>query len=122
MTLWLSPIPLEPKRQAVRAKKTYRRASNKGFMSMSLREYLALLDWTARPVRTDKRGSMPANLEPIMERLGVSAELWGECVINFRKWFRSSAGRPMSMISHADSRGHNRAISISSSRRLFTSG
>jgi hypothetical protein len=77
------------------------------------------MDWTARQVRTDKRGSMPADLAPIMERLGVSAELWVECVVNFRKWFRSSVGRPKSMSTQADSRGHNRAISISSSRRLL---
>ena len=40
-------------------------------------------------------------------------------LMNFRKWFRSSVGRPKSMSTHADSRGHNSAISISSSRRLF---
>jgi hypothetical protein len=40
-------------------------------------------------------------------------------LMNFRNWFRSSVGRPKSMSTHADSRGHNRAISISSSRRLF---
>jgi hypothetical protein len=57
-----------------------------------------------------------------MERMGVSADLWVECVVNFRKWFRSSVGRPKSMSTHADSRGHNRAISISSSRRLFAGG
>ena len=45
-----------------------------------------------------------------------------ECVVNFRKWFRSSVGRPKSMSTHADSHGHNRAISISSSRRLFARG
>ena len=119
---WLSPVPLEPRRQAVRARKTERRASNKGFLPLGLGEYLALLDWTARQVRTARRGSMPANLKPIMERLGVSAELWVECVVNFHKWFRSSVGRPKSMSTHADSRGHNRAISISSSRRLFAGG
>jgi REP element-mobilizing transposase RayT len=119
---WLSPVPLEPKRQAVRARKTERRASNKGFLPLGLGEYLALLDWTARQVRTDKRGAMPPHLEPIMERLGISAELWVECVVNFRKWFRSSVGRPKSMSAQADFRGHNRAISISSSRRLFAGG
>jgi hypothetical protein len=76
----------------------------------------------SRQVRTDKRAAMEADLEPIMERLGVSAELWVEWVMNFRKWFRSAVGRPKSMSNHADSRGHNRAISISSSRRMFASG
>jgi len=116
---WLVPVALEPMRQAVRAKSTERRASNKGFLSMGLADYLSLLDWTARQIRTDKRGSMPAHLEPIFERLGISTELWVECVMNFRKWFRSSVGRPKSMSTAAESRGHNRAISINSSRRVF---
>jgi REP element-mobilizing transposase RayT len=116
---WLSPIALQPKRQAVRAKKTERRASNKGFLSLGVGEYLQLLDWTARQVRSDKRGAMPAELEPLFERLQISAELWVDCVENFHKWFRSSVGRPKSMATHADAQGHNRAISITSSRRVF---
>lgn len=116
---WLSPIPLEPGRQAVRAKKTARRASNKGCLSMGLGDYLQLLDWTGRQVRTDKRGAMPENLQPLFERLGVSAELWVDCVVNFRRWFRSSVGRPKSMEAAAEAKGHRRAIGVSSARRAF---
>ncbi len=36
-------------------------------------------------------------------------------LMNFRKWFCSSVGRPKSMSTHVDSCGHNRAISINSS-------
>ena len=116
---WLAPIPLEPKRQAVRAKKTDRRASSKGCLQMGLGDYLQLLDWTGRQIRSDKRGAMPANLEPLFERLGISTELWVDCVVNFRKWFRSSVGRPKSMEAAAEARGHNRAISVSSASRAF---
>lgn len=83
-------------------------------------DYLQLLDWTGRQIRSDKRGSMPANLEPLFERLGISTELWVDCVLNFRKWFRSSVGRPKSMKAAAETRGYNRAISINSARRAFT--
>ena len=117
---WLAPIPLEPKRQAVRAKTPVRRSSNKGCLSLGLGDYLQLLDWTGRQIRSDKRGAMPANLEPLFERLGISTELWVDCVVNFRKWFRSSVGRPKSMEAAAEIRGHNRAISINSARRAFT--
>ena len=115
----LAPIPLEPKRQAVRAKDAVRRASNKGCLSMGLGDYLQLLEWTGRQIRSDKRGAIPANLEPLFERLGISTELWVDCVVNFRKWFRSSVGRAKSMEAAAGTRGHNRAMSINSARRAF---
>ena len=98
-----------------------RRASNKGCLSMGLGDYLQLLDWTGRQICGGKRGAMPANLAPLFERLGISTELWVDCVVNFRKWFRSNVGRPKSMEAAAESRGHNRAISINSARRIFTS-
>jgi hypothetical protein len=82
-------------------------------------DYLILQDWTARQIRTDNRGSMPAHLEPLFERLGISSDLWVECVVNYRKWFRSTVGRPKAMTVAAESHGHNRAISSSSSRRVF---
>jgi hypothetical protein len=72
---WLAPIPLEPRRQAVRTKKTGRRASNRGILSMGLGDYLQLLDWTGRQIHTGKRGAMPENLQPMFERLGISAEI-----------------------------------------------
>ena len=98
-----------------------RRASNKGCLSLGVGAYLQLLDWTGRQIGGGKRGAMPANLAPLFERLGISTELWVDCVVNFRKWFRSSVGRPKSMEAAAESRGHNRAISINSARRIFTS-
>jgi len=81
--------------------------------------YLQLLAWTGRQIRTGKRGSKPGNLEPLFERLGISTDLWVNCVMNFRKWFRSSVGRPKSMEAVAEARGHNRAISVTSARRAF---
>ena len=118
---WLAPIPLEPQRQAARTKKNNRRASNKGCLLMGLGDYLQLLDWTGRQIRSDKRGAMPANLEPLFERLGISTELWVDCVVNFKKWFRSSVGRPKSMEAAAEARGHNRALSVRAARRAFAS-
>ncbi len=44
-----------------------------------------------------------------------------DCVLNFRKWFRSSVDRPKSMEAAATIRCHNRAMSIRSVRRAFSS-
>ncbi len=47
------------------------RVSEKGFLPMTLEEYLQLLDWMGREIRADKRGAIPADLQPILERLQI---------------------------------------------------
>ena len=95
---WLAPIALAPPRNKVREKSNARRASNKGCLSMSLDQYLRLLDWTGRQIRVkkagsvSKAGSIPADCAPILERLELNAETWFDVVRNFRKRFRTEAG------------------------------
>ncbi|MFO0976527.1 MAG: hypothetical protein U0996_09025 [Planctomycetaceae bacterium] len=113
---WLSPVSLNP--AAERASRgDWRRASNKGILSMGVCEYLQLLDWTARQIRSDKRGATPKELEPIFERLEISAELWVDCVLNFRKWFRSAIVRSGTLPSRPISRDTNGVAGQDSSRR-----
>ena len=52
-----------------------------------LRHYLELVDWTGRAVRDDKRGSIPIELEPILDRLGFDESSWLDGIKLF--------GRPM---------------------------
>ena len=52
------------------------RASNKGFLRMTLDKYLELLDWTGRQILEDKAGSIPPGLAPILERLQMSGQTW----------------------------------------------
>jgi REP element-mobilizing transposase RayT len=40
------------------------------------REYLALLDWTGRVIRDDKRGYIDNTLPPILDRLEINADQW----------------------------------------------
>ncbi|MFN9721163.1 MAG: transposase, partial [Planctomycetota bacterium] len=101
---WLAPIALEPPRKKVREKITTRRASNKGCLSMTLDQYLKLLDWTGRQLRVDKTGAIPRDCAPILERLELKAESWLDFVKNFRKRFRNEAGLPNSRHSFRTSR------------------
>lgn len=71
-----------------------KRASDKGFLQLSTAEYLELLDWTARQLRSDKRGATPASAAPLFERLGIDERSWCELTKNFGRLFSSVAGKP----------------------------
>ena len=40
------------------------------------REYLELVDWSGRAIKSDKRGAIDVQLPPILTRLGIDAEHW----------------------------------------------
>src|SRR5262245_12611121 len=63
------------------------RASDKGILSVSLDEYLKLLDWTGRRLRSDKRGAVPADLAPILDRLRINDSAWLDAVEHFENRF-----------------------------------
>ena len=118
---WLQPVQLEPKRKAVRKKDTNRRASNRGFLSMTLAEYLQLLDWTGRQIRRDgKSGSTPPELRSLFDRLGINADIWVDCVNRFGKWHGSAVGRPASLQRHSERTGRNRSLNAAISRLTFS--
>ena len=52
---------------------------------MTLAEYLQLLDWTGRQLKPGKRGTIPKNAPPILDRLDLSPELWLHAVEHFGK-------------------------------------
>lgn len=106
---WLAPMALDPPRKKVREKITTRRASNKGCLSMTLNQYLQLLDWTGRQIRKDKVGVIPKECAPILERLECSAETWVDFVRNFRKRFRNEAGLAPSRNAFRTTRRESRA-------------
>ncbi|MGB6190235.1 MAG: transposase [Aeromonas molluscorum] len=48
-------------------------------------DYLTLVDGTGRAIRADKRGHIPANLAPILQRLGLDATQWLRQVALFKR-------------------------------------
>ena len=65
--LWIAPI--------VRA--TIDQPDDCAFTAaVTLDEYLTLVDETGRIVRGDKRGAIPANLAPILDRLHINRDAW----------------------------------------------
>ena len=51
-----------------------RRCSRKGVLTMSVLRYIDLVEWCGREIRSDKRGSIPCNLSPILGRLGLEGQ------------------------------------------------
>lgn len=93
---YLSPLEIDERSDSVGpcSHAGGRRASDKGFLPLTTGAYIELLDWTAREIRRDKRGSTPTSMQPIFERLGVSGEVWCGLVQNFGRLFYAVAGQP----------------------------
>lgn len=104
---WMSPIEIDEKFDGSGADvdSSGRRASLKGFLTMSLTSYLQLLDWTGRELKASKRGSIPAELEPILDRLGLDAIQWCRLVEDFGRIFKRAAGRGCRLAEEAKRRG-----------------
>jgi hypothetical protein len=114
---WLSPFELsaEETRQPIPPA----RASNSGCLPMPFADYLRLVDWTGRQLRQDKRGAIPGELAPILERLHVTGEGWLQLVEHFSRLFRRAAGRPTSLSRDAAKLGRRRRSGIAASRAFF---
>ena len=95
----LAPLPLNEQtaEPGPALSATATRCSDRGFLPMSLDEYLELLDWTGRQVVRGKRGTIPAELAPILDRLQIAADDWLELTGNFGRLFHRVAGRPESV-------------------------
>lgn len=93
---FLAPLEIDEHRDPVGpvASDSGHRASDKGFLSMSVTEYIALLDWTARLVVPGKPGTTPAEIPGVLERLGLTEPQWTGLVRDFGRLFSLAAGLP----------------------------
>jgi hypothetical protein len=118
MDSWLSPVQFAESAEADDRPPT-RRASNRGYLSLSFAEYLSLLDWTGREIRSDKRGSIPADLAPIFERLHINGEMWVDAICNFSRWFKTAVGRAEKLAEEARRAGRRFLHGTSRSQAVF---
>ena len=123
---WMAPVPVAkaglseaPSPESPAAAAPARRVSNRGFLPMTLEDYLSLLDWTGRQSRPDKRGSIPDHLAPILSRLNIRASSWLETVSNYGRWFRRAAGRSDHLLARAHEAGRRWFHGVSHCRIAF---
>ncbi len=89
---FLSPVQIAERKPGALPSKLSTRASDKGFLPVSLKAYLELVDWTGRQLTRGKRGRIPDSCKPILQRLGVDRNVWCELVGQFGKLFHRVAG------------------------------
>ena len=63
-----------------------------GGLPFRLDDYLGLVDWTGRVMREDKRGGIPENLPPILERLNIDPQHWLYLTQHFESPFKGLVG------------------------------
>jgi REP element-mobilizing transposase RayT len=106
---WMSPLQIDEQHDPVGADASGcgRRASLKGFLSMSLATYLELLDWTGRQLCCRQRGQIPLHLQPVLQRQGIDPPSWCRLIQQFGKLFKRVAGSPQAIRTEAKRRGQS---------------
>ena len=67
--------------------------NNNRILSIELNQYLALIDWTGRQIKKNKKGKIPSDLSPILTRLEINNEQWVTSIENYGKLFYRVVGR-----------------------------
>lgn len=66
-------------------------------LPISENDYFSLVDWTGRCVREDKRGTIPADIAPILERLNMTHHEWLRHTQFFEARYKRVAGTVQSI-------------------------
>ena len=61
-------------------------------LPFKLMDYFALVEWTGRCIREDKRGVITAEIKPLFERFNVNSDDWLAIITDFNRHYISAAG------------------------------
>lgn len=84
-------------------------------------DYLELVDWTGRAIRSDKPGAIDATLPPIMQRLKIDATAWRVAMRPAGNVFGRAMGRLNRMHLHARTLGQSWIRGLRKAEALYTS-
>jgi REP element-mobilizing transposase RayT len=56
------------------------------------RDYLMLVDWTGKAFQHKKRGAIPADMPPILARIGIEPDHWMNEMRNYGHWYYRAVG------------------------------
>jgi REP element-mobilizing transposase RayT len=61
-------------------------------LDFDLNDYLALIDWTGRAIRDDKKGAIPDHVVPLVVKLGIEQDHWLVHIRHFESRYPRVAG------------------------------
>jgi REP element-mobilizing transposase RayT len=85
-----------------------------------LTDYLELVDWTGRQLREGKRGAIPADLPPILERLQIEPKYWLYLAGQFESRFKGLVGAAHRLRAVCEVLGYRRTPNAAACRELLT--
>ena len=86
-----------------------------------LSDYLALVDWSGRIIREDKKGHIPEHLPDILQRLDIDPRNWVYLTKNFEHPFKNLVGAVHQVRKACEAIGKNWVHGISQCEKLFSS-
>jgi REP element-mobilizing transposase RayT len=82
-------------------------------------DYLALVDWTGRQIREDKRGHIDAHLPPIIQRLNIDHDAWCLAMRPRGNVFGRAMGKLNHLRLHASTLGQSWVKGVRTAERLY---
>ncbi len=86
-------------------------------LSISCAEYLEVVEWTGRIIRSDKRGRISSNIPSIVDRFRIDERRWVREIRHYGKWYYRAVGSIGNMEEYC-SRLHQRWLKGMSHSRL----
>ncbi len=83
-----------------------------------LTDYLELLDWTGKIIRTDKRGHIPTMLPPLLVRLQIDPKHWLYCSTQFESRFKGLVGATQKLKQVCETLGYRRSPGLAQAKLL----
>jgi hypothetical protein len=96
----------------------YTRQDMPAGLPFRLQDYLELVDWTGRQIRTDKRGSIDQKVPPILERLNINTDHWIYNTRHFESQFKGLVGTVLSIKAQCQRFGYQRTPGLATAQHL----
>ncbi|MCU7874612.1 MAG: transposase [Candidatus Thiodiazotropha sp. (ex Lucinoma borealis)] len=88
-------------------------------LPFGLSDYLELIDWSGRAILDNKRGFIPDNLPPILERLQIDPKHWLYMTQHFESRFKGLVGTVQNLKAACQKLGYRRTPNLTVCQRLL---